>query len=64
MAGSPPVLRSAAGWDEAPTVVDGASDLFVAVLGEQGRHSRSIFGVAQLPRGCCVGLTCRFTLLG
>lgn len=50
-------------WDDAPKVVDGASDLFVKALGEKGRHSRSIFGVASLPRGFCVGLTCRFTLI-
>ena len=58
------VYRAAPGWDEAPKVVDGASDLFVEVLGEKGRHSRSIFGVADLPRGFCVGLTCRWTLEG
>ena len=58
------VYRAAPGWDEAPKVVDGASDLFVEVLGEKGRHSRSIFGVADLPRGFCVGLTCRWTLKG
>jgi len=56
------VYRAAPGWEEAPAVVDGASELFAEVLGDKGRHSRSIFGVAHLPRGFCVGLTCRFTL--
>jgi len=58
------VYRAAPGWDDAPRVVDGASDLFVEVLGDKGRHSRSIFGVADLPRGFCVGLTCRWTVKG
>ncbi len=58
------IYRAAPGWDDAPLVVDGASDLFVKVLGDKGRHSRSIFGVADLPRGFCVGLTCRFTVKG
>lgn len=49
-------------WDEAPKVVNGASDLFVKALGEKGQHSRSIFGVANLPREFCVGLTVSFTL--
>ncbi|MEO1023127.1 MAG: RidA family protein [Bacteroidota bacterium] len=51
------------GWDEAPVVVNGASDLFLNVLGEKGRHSRAIFGVHHLPRNFCVGLTTSFTLL-
>ncbi len=58
------MYRAAPGWDDAPMVVDGASDLFVEVLGDKGLHSRAIFGAADLPRGFCVGLTCRFTLKG
>lgn len=34
-----------------PSVVNGASDLFVAVFGEIGTHSRFAIGVAALPRG-------------
>lgn len=55
--------QAAEGWDEGPVVVNGASDLFVNVLGEKGIHSRAIFGVEHLPRNFCVGLTCTFTLL-
>ena len=50
-------------WDDSPKAVNGASDLFVNVLGEKGHHSRSIYGVAALPRNFCVGLTTNFTLL-
>lgn len=49
-------------WQEGPKVVDGASDLFVDVLGEKGKHSRAIFGVEKLPRNFCVGITCSFTI--
>lgn len=51
-------------WDNGPLVVDGASDLFVNVLGDKGQHTRAIFGVERLPRNFCVGLTCSFTLVG
>ena len=34
-----------------PQVANGASDLFVEVLGEAGRHSRAAVGVAELPLG-------------
>lgn len=35
-------------------VVNGASELFVAVFGEAGRHARSSIGVAELPLGAPV----------
>lgn len=54
--------RSKVTWDDAPKVVDGASDLFTRVLGEKGTHSRSIIGVSELPRKFCVGLSCHFSL--
>lgn len=37
-----------------PQVVNGASDLMVAVLGERGRHTRAAVGVASLPMGTSV----------
>lgn len=54
---------SAGNWDDGPKIVNGASDLFVNLLGEKGRHSRAIFGVADLPRNFCAGITASFTLL-
>ena len=35
-------------------VINGASDLFVEVLGERGMHARSAVGVSSLPRGFAV----------
>lgn len=55
-------FQSGTDWDDSPIVVDGASDLFVNVLEEKGKHSRAIFGVEKLPRNFCVGLTTSFTL--
>lgn len=44
-------VASAEGFTGQPGVVNGASDLFVEVFGEAGRHARSAVGVAQLPLG-------------
>lgn len=35
-------------------VANGASDLFVKVLDDKGRHARAAFGVAALPMGAAV----------
>jgi len=37
-----------------PQVVNGASDLLVAVLGEAGKHARAAVGTNSLPRGVTV----------
>lgn len=55
-------FQSGNGWDDSPKVVNGASDLFVKILEDQGIHSRAIFGVEKLPRNFCVGLTSSFTI--
>jgi hypothetical protein len=55
--------RSGGDWEESPKVVNGASDLFVNILGDKGIHSRAIFGVDKLPRNFSVGLTASFTIL-
>jgi enamine deaminase RidA (YjgF/YER057c/UK114 family) len=39
-------------FTEQPQVINGASDLFVEVFGEAGRHSRTAIGVAVLPSDC------------
>jgi enamine deaminase RidA (YjgF/YER057c/UK114 family) len=43
-------VASAPGFTDQPTVINGASELFLAVFGEAGRHARSAIGVAELPR--------------
>jgi len=41
-------------FTEPHVVANGASELFVEILGERGAHARSTFGSAQLPFGACV----------
>lgn len=50
-------------WDEGPRVADGASDLFLSVLGDRGQHTRAIIGVERLPRGFSVALVTSFTII-
>ena len=46
------MVNCAPGFDATPRVIDGCSDLFVAVFGrEAGAHARSAIGVAELPFG-------------
>lgn len=39
---------------DGPKVMNGASDLMVAVFGDKGRHARSTIGVASLPGDAAV----------
>ena len=48
------LVNSTSGFTEQPSVANGASELFQAVLGPAGLHARSAVGVAQLPFGACV----------
>jgi len=41
-------------------VMNGASDLMVAVFGEKGRHARSTIGVAELPLDAAVEVEAMF----
>ena len=42
-------VASAPGFTQQPAVLNGASDLLVAVFGEPGRHTRVALGAAELP---------------
>lgn len=42
-------IASTPTFTDQPKVMNGASDLMVAVLGDRGRHTRSAVGVAALP---------------
>lgn len=44
-------VASAPDFTGQPAVINGASELFGAVLGEAGKHARSAVGVAELPLG-------------
>ncbi len=45
-----------------PMVINGASDLFVAVLGAAGLHARTAVGVASLPRRAAVEVDAVFEI--
>ncbi|HCT79071.1 MAG TPA: LysR family transcriptional regulator [Micromonosporaceae bacterium] len=47
-------VASAPGFTGQPGVINGASELFAEVLGENGRHARSAVGVGELPLGAPV----------
>jgi enamine deaminase RidA (YjgF/YER057c/UK114 family) len=43
------MVNATPGFADHPKVINGCSDLFVAVLGENGRHARSAVGMGSLP---------------
>jgi enamine deaminase RidA (YjgF/YER057c/UK114 family) len=49
-------VNAVAGFQDSPKVVNGASDLFVEIFGEAGRHVRAAIGVSALPRNALVEL--------
>ena len=48
------LVNSTGDFTEHHLVTNGASELLGEVFGEQGKHARSAFGVAQIPLGACV----------
>jgi enamine deaminase RidA (YjgF/YER057c/UK114 family) len=47
-------INSAPDFLDGPKVMNGASDLMVAVFGERGRHARTTVGVAALPSDAAI----------
>ena len=47
-------INSVPGFTDGPKVMNGASDVMVAVFGDKGRHARSTVGVAALPADAAV----------
>ena len=48
------LVNSTPGFTEQHLVANGASELLQDVFGARGPHTRTAFGVAQLPFGACV----------
>ena len=57
-------VNCAPDFAQLPQVVNGASDLLAAVLGENGKHARFAVGVAQLPLDAAVEVEAIFEILG
>jgi enamine deaminase RidA (YjgF/YER057c/UK114 family) len=53
-------INSAPGFPDGPKVMNGASDLMVAVFGDKGRHARTTVGVAALPLDAAVEVEAAF----
>ena len=47
-------VNATPGFADHPAVMNGASDLLVAVLGDRGRHTRVAVGVASLPANAVI----------
>lgn len=47
-------VAAGADFTQHPEVMDAASEFFLEVLGEHGRHARAAVGVVSLPRGAAV----------
>lgn len=49
-------------FDQHPAVINGASDLMVAVLGDRGKHARFAVGASNLPFGVAVEIDAIFEI--
>jgi enamine deaminase RidA (YjgF/YER057c/UK114 family) len=47
-------VNAVSGFADSPAVINGASDLLVAVFGEAGKHARAAVAVAGLPKDSTV----------
>lgn len=47
-------VHSAPGFHEHPKVLNGASELFLAVFGERGKHARTALGINEMPLNAAV----------
>ena len=48
------LVNSTSQFTEQHLVANGASELFIQVFGDRGKHARSAIGIAQIPLGACV----------
>jgi enamine deaminase RidA (YjgF/YER057c/UK114 family) len=56
-------VNSTPDFTDQPKVINGASDLMVAVFGDKGRHARSAVSAAALPLGVAVEIEAILELL-
>jgi enamine deaminase RidA (YjgF/YER057c/UK114 family) len=55
-------VNAATDFGQHPAVINGASDLMVAVFGDIGRHTRVAVGVCSLPRNVAVEIDAVFEI--
>jgi enamine deaminase RidA (YjgF/YER057c/UK114 family) len=56
-------VNAVAGFAESPQVINGASDLFVELYGDAGKHARAAIAVAGLPRNSTVEIQVTVTFV-
>lgn len=56
------MVNAAPGFLEHPKVINGCSDLFIEVFGENGRHARAAVGMGTLPDNISVEITAIFAI--
>ena len=56
-------VNSVSGFAQHPDVVNGASDLFVEIFGDAGRHARAAVGASSLPRNTSVEIEAIFEIM-
>lgn len=56
------MVNAAADFTQHPKVINGCSDLFVEVFGENGRHARAAVGMGTLPENITVEITAIFAV--
>ncbi len=55
-------VNSPPDFDQHPAVINGASDLMVALMGDGGRHARFALGAANLPMNAAVEIDAVFAV--
>lgn len=50
-------------FKEQPAILNGASELAVQILGDNGKHARTAVGVAALPKNASVEVSCTFQVI-
>ena len=55
-------VNSTPDFDQHPSVINGASELIVAALGDIGKHARAAVGVSNLPFGVAVEIDAIFEI--
>lgn len=58
------MVNCAPGFNRTPAVIDGCSDVLVAIFGDAGRHTRSAVGMAELPFDICVEIEMVLRMMG
>jgi enamine deaminase RidA (YjgF/YER057c/UK114 family) len=57
-------VQASTGNTRVPYIIDAASEVFIGIWGDDGRHARTAIGVASLPQNAAVEVDAIFELRG